>query len=63
MRDDAGASSRSMCAILRRRRLLSIGFGAAAASLTMIPVVNFIAMPAAVAGATAMWVRELQSAV
>jgi CysZ protein len=57
-----GLKFRDMRATLRRRRFLSIGFGAAAAGLTMIPVVNFIAMPAAVAGATAMWVRELQSA-
>ena len=57
-----GLKFRDMRATLRRRRFLSIGFGAAAAGLTMIPVVNFIAMPAAVAGATAMWVRELQPA-
>ncbi len=57
-----GLKFRDMRATLRRRRFLSIGFGAAAAGLTMIPVVNFIAMPAAVAGATAMWVRELRSA-
>jgi CysZ protein len=54
-----GLKFRDMRALLRRRRFLSIGFGAAAAGLTMIPVLNFIVMPAAVAGATAMWVREL----
>jgi CysZ protein len=43
---------------LRRRRLLSWGFGAGSLLMTMIPVVNFFAMPASVAGATAMWVRE-----
>jgi CysZ protein len=47
---------------LRRRRSLSLGFGAAAAGLGMIPVVNFILMPSAVAGATAMWVREFKGA-
>ncbi len=57
-----GLKFRDMRARLRRRRFLSVGFGAAAATLTMIPVVNFIAMPAAVAGATAMWVRELSNA-
>jgi CysZ protein len=46
---------------LRRHRSLSIGFGSAAAGLTMIPIVNFVVMPAAVAGATAMWVRELST--
>jgi uncharacterized protein involved in cysteine biosynthesis len=28
--------------------------------MTMVPVLNFVVMPAAVAGATAMWVDELQ---
>jgi uncharacterized protein involved in cysteine biosynthesis len=28
--------------------------------MTMIPFVNFIAMPVSVAGATAMWVGELK---
>jgi CysZ protein len=58
-----GLKFRDMRSILRRRRFLSIGFGAAAAGLTMIPVVNFVVMPAAVAGATAMWVRELSGAL
>jgi CysZ protein len=45
---------------LRGRRLLAWGFGGASLLMTMIPVVNFLAMPAAVAGATAMWVREFK---
>jgi CysZ protein len=45
---------------LRGRRLLSLGFGGASMLMTMIPVVNFLAMPASVAGATAMWVREFK---
>jgi CysZ protein len=53
-----GLKFRQIRGALRRRRLLSLGFGAAAAVLTMIPVLNFIAMPAAVAGATLMYVRE-----
>lgn len=56
-----GLSFRAMRTALRRRLALSLGFGAAAAGLTAIPVVNFVAMPAAVAGATAMWVRELKT--
>jgi CysZ protein len=44
---------------LKTRRLESLGFGAAVAGAQMIPVVNFIVMPAAVAGATALWVRGL----
>jgi CysZ protein len=45
---------------LRKRRLLGLGFGAAAAGMTLIPVLNFIVMPSAVAGATALWVGELR---
>jgi CysZ protein len=45
---------------LRGRRLLGLGFGGASLLMTMIPVVNFLAMPASVAGATAMWVKEFK---
>lgn len=55
-----GLKFREMRRRLRSRRTLSLGFGAAAAGLGMIPVLNFIMMPAAVAGATAMWVREFR---
>jgi CysZ protein len=43
------------------KRLLSLGFGSAVSVATMIPVANFIVMPAAVAGATAMWVEQYKS--
>ncbi len=43
---------------LRRRPLLAWSFGGLVMLCTIIPVVNFIVMPAAVAGATAIWVRE-----
>jgi CysZ protein len=46
--------------LLRRRRLLAYGFGGSTLLLTMIPLVNFLAMPAAVAGATALWVGEFR---
>jgi CysZ protein len=55
-----GLKAREMRRRLRRRRVLGLGFGSATAGLTMVPVVNFIVMPSAVAGATAMWVRELE---
>ena len=45
---------------LRNRRLSSLGFGAATMAGTMIPVVNFLIMPAAVCGATLYWVEELK---
>ena len=46
--------------LLRQRKLLSYGFGGSSLLMTMIPVVNFFAMPVSVAGATAMWVEELR---
>jgi CysZ protein len=45
---------------LRQRRLLSLGFGGSSLLMTMIPLLNFLAMPASVAGATAMWVAEMK---
>ncbi len=44
--------------ILKKKRLLSLGFGGAALALTIIPFINFIAIPVSVAGATAMAVKE-----
>jgi CysZ protein len=41
---------------LRQNKFFALGFGAATITATMIPIVNFFAMPVAVAGATAMWV-------
>ena len=46
--------------LLRQRKMLSYGFGGSSLLMTMIPVVNFFAMPVSVAGATAMWVEELK---
>jgi len=43
---------------LGEKRLMSLGFGSMVTVATMIPVVNFLVMPAAVAGATAMWVER-----
>lgn len=43
---------------LRRRPLLAWSFGALVMLATLVPVVNFLIMPAAVAGATALWVTE-----
>lgn len=41
--------------LFRPRRIRLLGFGAATALCTMLPVVNFVIMPAAVIGATLMW--------
>jgi len=47
--------------LLRRNRFLSLGFGGGILLMTMIPVLNFFAMPVGVAGATGMWVKHLRS--
>jgi len=46
--------------LLRKRRVLSLGFGGSTLLITMIPLLNFLAMPVAVAGATAMWLDEFK---
>jgi CysZ protein len=45
--------------ILSKRRGLSLGFGGSVMVLTSIPLLNFIVMPASVAGATVLWVDHL----
>ena len=45
---------------LRERRGIALGFGGGIMVLTSIPVINFITMPVAVAGATLLWVEQLQ---
>jgi CysZ protein len=41
--------------LVRARRFEMLGFGVAVALLTLVPLVNFLVMPAAVAGATLLW--------
>lgn len=43
-----------------QHRMTSLGFGGAVMLGTMVPIVNFVIMPAAVCGATIYWVEELQ---
>ncbi len=45
---------------LSERRTLALGFGAAVLLITLIPVLNFFAMPASVIGATLLWVEEFE---
>lgn len=40
--------------------MLTLGFGAATVLAFSVPIVNFLVMPAAVAGATLFWVREFK---
>ena len=53
-----GLSFRDQRRLLRKRWPLTLSFGGMTLLLTLIPVLNFLAMPAAVIGATLMWVRE-----
>jgi CysZ protein len=46
--------------LLRERRGIALGFGGGVMVLTSIPVINFITMPVAVAGATLLWVEQFQ---
>lgn len=43
---------------IRKQRFLVLGFGSSAMVIMLIPVVNFFAMPAGVAGATYMWINH-----
>ena len=47
--------------ILRKNRGNALGFGLATTLITIIPVLNFLAMPVAVSGATALWVKKLSN--
>jgi CysZ protein len=47
---------------LRREPLTSLGFGAAVMAGSMVPVLNFLIMPAAVCGATIYWVERMATA-
>ena len=53
-----GLRSKEQKRLLGEKRLLSMGFGGAVTIATMTPILNFLVMPAAVAGSTAMWVKQ-----
>ncbi|MFZ1643269.1 MAG: sulfate transporter CysZ [Candidatus Contendobacter sp.] len=54
-----GLDFRAQRRLLRRHWPLTLGFGGMTLLLTLIPGLNFLAMPAAVIGATLMWNQEL----
>ncbi|GMR18150.1 MAG: sulfate transporter CysZ [Gammaproteobacteria bacterium] len=58
--DNAGLNFKEARVRVRRQRMMALGFGAAVLLVTIIPLVNFLIMPAAIAGATALWVDHLQ---
>ncbi|MBN1379350.1 MAG: sulfate transporter CysZ [Gammaproteobacteria bacterium] len=45
-------------AVAKQKRRLMLGFGSVIMIMTMIPILNFLAMPVAVAGITQLWVKE-----
>jgi len=47
--------------LLAGRKGLALGFGGSVMVLTSIPLINFIVMPVAVAGATLLYVEQLES--
>lgn len=56
--DNHALSWRETLAWLRKKRWHSLGFGGSVYVVLLIPVVNLVMMPAAVAGATLFWIRE-----
>lgn len=47
-------------ATLRERRWLNLGFGGVTTLVTMIPLANLVVMPAAVVGATLLWLEQIE---
>ncbi|MCG7870599.1 MAG: sulfate transporter CysZ [Candidatus Thiodiazotropha lotti] len=45
---------------LKRARMTSLAFGGGLTAMMMVPLLNFLAMPAGVAGATVFWHQQLQ---
>lgn len=59
--DNHGIPFREQRREMSRRPLLTLGFGGATLFATMIPVLNFFIMPAAVAGATLIYLERIRS--
>jgi CysZ protein len=55
-----GISFQEQRRLLRRRGFLNLGFGAATLFVTSVPLLNLVAIPAAVAGATALWIENMR---
>lgn len=49
-----------MITLIKSRNLSALGFGAVVMFSLMIPILNFIVIPAAVCGASIFWVKELK---
>lgn len=56
--DNHSLSLRQQRRLLANKRSIALGFGSMVVLVMMIPVLNLLVMPVAVAGATRMWVEE-----
>jgi len=56
--DNHKMSWQDMLSWLRKKRWASLSFGGIVYLVLLIPIINLLMMPAAVAGATVFWVRE-----
>lgn len=58
--DNNGFKLRDELKVLHSNRVMTLSFGSMVAVMTMIPIVNFLVMPAAVIGATLLWVEKIK---
>lgn len=61
--DNHKISFRDMKRVLHEKRTHSFSFGITVSVFSLIPIVNFLVMPVAVCGATALWVDKLKERV
>ncbi len=59
--DNHGISFKAQRQMLRRRPLMVLGFGGVTLFASMVPILNFFVMPAAVAGATLMHLEHFRT--
>jgi len=57
--DNNGLNFKHTLQQLRQKRYIALGFGAATACLTVIPIINLIVLPTAISAAVALWVDHL----
>lgn len=60
--DNQTVSFKDLQQQLAQNRSLSLSFGGSCAGASMVPVFNILAMPAAVAGGTALWLARINPA-
>ena len=59
--DNGRVSIQKMREKIKEKPALSMGFGVGTLIFSMIPGLNFIAVPAAVAGATKLWIEQYKN--